>query len=110
MGATNAGQAPEQGPNPRIAMGTDALTGIVNLSASATSHGINHPRYSQPAMDPAFFPVARPRPSMASTENGGARFRLVVGIPILTMPEAGPTQKNGRVITAKGRSGSFWEG
>ena len=96
--------------NPRVPMDKGALAGLVNASANYTSHGIDHPRYSQPAMDPAYFPVARPLPALQTGENGGARYGIRVGIPILTMPEAGATQANGRIIRSQGRTGSFYGG
>lgn len=92
--------------NPRVPMDTAAAQGINNASADYTSGATLHPRYSQPAMDPAFFPTARPSQTLASG-TGGARYRLVVGIPTLSMPEAGPTTANGRVIRSAGTTGSF---
>lgn len=94
--------------NPRVPMDTVAIQSFVNQSAQATSHGQMHPRFSQPANDPAFFPVARPAPVLQ--EKAGARYGLRVNIPTLTLPEAGATQANGRVIKGRGTGGSFWGG
>lgn len=91
--------------NPRQPMDRDAVATVVNGSADYTSGAQMHPRYSQPANDPAFFPTARPAPQQL--EPGGARFRLEVPISIPALPEAGPTTANGRLIGSAGTGGSF---
>lgn len=96
------------GSNPRQPMDKSVLQSIVNRSQTGGDHGLLHPRYSAPVNDPSLFPVARPQ--NVPMENGGARFGIRVNMNPPTLPEAGPTQANGRVITARGRSGSFWDG
>lgn len=92
--------------NFREPMGNAAISDIVNASADYTSGAINHPRFSQPVNDPAFFPVARPENVYLG--RAGARYGLRVfgGAPVLA--EAGPTQANGRVVQNKGTSNAFW--
>lgn len=97
-----AGMAQTGGP--RQPMDRSALRDMVNASADYTSGATMHPRYSQPASDPAFFPTARP--ANVPNENGGARYGLKVNIPIPALPEAGPTTANGRLIR-QGGGGSF---
>lgn len=94
--------------NPRVPMDIAAVQTFVNQSAKGTSHGEMHPRFSQPANDPAFFPVARPAPQLQ--EKAGARHGIRVNIPTLNSPEAGATQANGRTIQGRGTGGSFWGG
>lgn len=97
--------------NGRQPMGTEALTAMVNRSMESSAHGILHPKYSSPANDPAYFPVARPD-NVLIGENGGARYGINVSMPVPVMPEAGPTTANGRVINPgfnRGRRGPFWD-
>jgi hypothetical protein len=93
--------------NPRIPMDTSALADLVNASADYASHTIMHPRYSAPADDPAFFPVARPV-NVLKSENGGARYGIRVPMDVRVAPEAGPTTANGRIIRGRGTGQSFW--
>jgi hypothetical protein len=106
MGEALSGMAQVGGA--RQPMDRSALEGLVNASADYTSHAISHPRFSAPANDPAFFPVARPQ-NVLMGENGGARFGIRVQVSPPIMPEAGPTTANGRLVGPKGRSGSFWD-
>lgn len=92
--------------NPRVPMDTGALADLVNASANYASHAIMHPRFYQPANDPAFFPTARP--ANVPNENGGARYGIKVNMNPPISPEAGPTQANGRVIRGRGTTQSFW--
>ena len=62
--------------NSRTPMGQDAIGGLVNASADYTSKAIMHPRYSSPANDPAFFPVARPQQEYLG-KAGAKRWRGV---------------------------------
>jgi hypothetical protein len=91
--------------SPRQPMDRSALRDMVNASADYTSGATMHPRYSAPASDPAFFPTAA-RPAVQN-ENGGARYGLRVAMPIPSLPEAGPTTANGRLIKGSGTGGSF---
>ena len=91
--------------SPRQPMDRAALRDMVNASADYTSGATMHPRFSAPASDPAFFPTARP--DNVQHENGGARYGLKVNVPIPTLPEAGPTTANGRLIRGRGTGGSF---
>lgn len=92
--------------NYRAPMGTEAVGSMVNASADYTSGAIDHPRFSQPVNDPAFFPVARPENVYLG--RAGARYGIQVfgGAPALA--EAGPTQANGRIVVNKGTSNAFW--
>jgi hypothetical protein len=92
--------------NPRQPMDTSALRDMVNASADYTSGATSHPRYSAPASDPAFFPTAA-RPATQIDGTGGARYGLKVSMPIPSLPEAGPTTANGRLIKGSGTGGSF---
>lgn len=91
--------------SPRTPMDRAALEGLVNASADYTSGATNHPRFSQPVTDPAFFPV-NSRPNVLN-ENGGARYGLKVNVPIPSLPEAGPTTANGRLVRGQGTGGAF---
>lgn len=103
--ATGLAGAAQSG-SPRAPMSYDAIKTFVNQSAQGTSHGQEHPRFSLPANDPAFFPTARPEPTLLGP--AGARYGLKVKVPIPVLPEAAPTQANGRVIRGRGTGGSFW--
>ena len=92
--------------NPRQPMDTSALRDMVNASADYTSGAISHPRWSAPASDPAFFPTAA-RPATQIDGRGGARYGLRVNMLTPSLPEAGPTTANGRLIRGSGTSGSF---
>ena len=95
--------------SPRIPMGRDAIAGLIDLQAVNTSEGELNARYANPSNDPALFPTARPKNVMQ--ERGGARHGIRVNIPLPAMPEAAPTQANGRVIRNRGGAGpSFWGG
>lgn len=92
--------------NHRVPMEASAVADLVNGSADYTSGAILHPRFAQPANDPAFFPVARPAPVYLGP--AGARYGLQVFSTPPPLPEAGPTQANGRIIQNKGTSNAFW--
>jgi hypothetical protein len=108
MAVGQAGMAAMGAGNARQPMGRDALATLVNASANYTSGAILHPRFTQPAGDPAFFPTAQPQNVLQ--EKGGARYCCEVNLPAPTSHEAGPTQANGRIIRGRGTGGSFWGG
>lgn len=91
--------------NPRIPMDRDAIASFLNLSGQPQG-GMVVPRHQAPLSDPGIFPTAARTPVML--ERGGARYSIRVGIPSLTMPEAGATQANGRIIRDRGTGASFW--
>ena len=105
MAAALGGMA--QVGNPRLPMDREALNLMVNASSDYTSHTQMHPRYAFPATDPAFFPTNSRVPVLQTGENGGARYGIQVPMPVPTMPEAGPTTANGRIIRSAGTGLSF---
>lgn len=107
MSAALSGMA--QTGNPREPMDRSALAALANASADYTSHAILHPRYAQPASDPAFFPTTSRVPVLNAGENGGARYGLQVAVQPPIMHEAGPTTANGRVIQ-RGSTGQSFAG
>lgn len=90
--------------NPRQPMDRSELAAMVNRSAQG--QGIKQPKQSTASGDPALFPTARPAPVLQ--ENAGARYGLRVNAPVPALPEAGPTQANGRLVRGRGTVQSFY--
>lgn len=97
--------------NHRVPMGRDALASLANKSAENHAKMLRA-RGGAQAGDPGLFPTATRGKTMVSGPNepAGARYGIRVNTAAPTLPEAGPTTANGRVIPARGTPGQGFAG
>ena len=94
--------------NHRVPMGRDALAGIANRSAESHAKMLMNKGNTQ-SQDPGLFPANTRKPTMIS-EPAGARYGIRVNTAAPTMPEAGPTTANGRLVPGKNSSRGGFQG
>ena len=97
-----------EGQNHRVPMGRDALAGIANRSAESHAKMLMNKGNTQ-SQDPGLFPTNTRSTTMIS-EPAGARYGIRVNTAAPTMPEAGPTTANGRLVPGRNSQRGGFQG
>ena len=88
-----------EGQNHRVPMGRDALAQIADRTAQNHAKMLMAKGNTQ-SQDPGLFPT-NTRQNVPMPEPAGARYGIRVNTAAPTLPEAGPTTANGRLVPAR---------